>query len=290
MKVLAGPSSPRLGREVAKHLECDILDYKHSRFPDTSFYAKLEFPDKVKDETCVIVQSCINDEDIVEMLVLQDMIHEAKCAEVIACAPYFGGYSRQDKVFQSGEPISARVIARHFEMEATAFLTVDIHNPQVLEAFTVPAINISPAKAWAPLLKKRKVDLVVAPDKGAYDRAESTAEALGVECDHLEKRRLDAYTVEITPSKAKVDGKRIAIVDDIISTGGTVVKAREMLMKQGAVDVTAVCTHGLFAIFNRDRIPVLEPLDVACTDAIENEFSRVTVGGVIAEAVEKKAK
>ena len=288
MKVLAGPASPRLGREVAKHLGCDILDYKHARFPDTSFYAKIEFPDKVKDEACILVQSCITDEDIVEMLILQDMLHEAKCSEVIAVAPYFGGYSRQDKVFQSGEPLSARAIARHFEMEATAFFSVDVHNPVVLDAFTIPAANLSPAAAFAPLLKQRKVDLVVAPDKGAQERAERAAAALGVECDHLEKRRLDAYTVEITPSKADVKGKRIAIVDDVISTGGTVIKAREMLLKQGAVEVTAVCTHGLFALFNRDRIPLLEGLDVACTDAIENEFSKVTLGGVIAEAIEKK--
>jgi ribose-phosphate pyrophosphokinase len=288
VKVLAGPASPRLGREVAKELGSDILDYKHSRFPDTSFYARLEFPDKAKDEICVVVQSCIEDRNIVEMLVLQDMLHEAKCAEVVVVAPYFGGYSRQDKVFEAGEPVSARSIARHFELEASCFLTVDIHNPVVLESFTVPAINVSSAKAFAPLLRKRMVDLVVAPDRGAYERAERAAKALDVECDHLEKRRLDAYTVEITPSKAEVQGKRVAVVDDVISTGGTVIKAREMLMKQGAVDVTAVCTHGLFALFNRDRIPLLEALDVACTDAIENEFSRVSVGGVIAEAIREK--
>ena len=290
MKVLAGPASPRLGREVAKDLECDILEYKHSRFPDTSFYARLDFPDRAKDDACVLEQSCITDQNIVEMLVIQDMLHEAWAAEIVVVAPYCGGYSRQDKTFAVGEPVSARAMARHFELEASAFLTVDIHNPVVLDSFTVPATNVSPANAFAPLLKKRQVDLVVAPDRGARERAESAAAALGVDCDHLEKRRLDAYTVEITPSKADVKGRRIAVVDDVISTGGTVIKAREQLLSQGAVDVTAVCTHGLFALFNRDRIPLLAELDVATTDAIENEFAKVSVGGVIAEAILKKKK
>ena len=124
---------------------------------------------------------------------------------------------------------------------------LDLHAPEVLEVLDVPVEFVSAMSEVAERLSaKVKPDFILSPDKGAIDRATEVANLMGCEFSYLEKTRIDARTIEHTPKDLDVDGKIVAIVDDMISTGGTICRASDALRRQGAIAVHAACTHGLF--------------------------------------------
>ena len=160
--------------------------------------------------------------------------------------PYFG-YSRQDKRFSKGEALSARVIAEILERSCDGIAILDLHEPAVLEGMGVPMQFVSSMPEIAERLQTEvSPDFILSPDKGAIARATEVAGLIGCEFSYLEKTRVDARTIEHTPKDLDVNGKVVAIVDDMISTGGTICRASDALRRQGAVEVHAACTHGLF--------------------------------------------
>jgi ribose-phosphate pyrophosphokinase len=287
MLLLAGSTCKELGRRTAERSRLKLIEYTGKRFPDSSFYAKLGQPETVKGEEIAVIQSCIRDEDIIELLVLEDMLKENGAGKIITVAPYFGGYARQDKPFQPGEPVSARTLTKLFQLYSEVFITVDAHSDLTMKHFDIPALNLSPAEPMADYLKTNNVDWVIAPDAGAKSRAHRVASLMNVHTDYIKKKRIDSYTVEMDLGNINVDGKAVAIVDDIISTGGTMIKASQELKKRGARRVYAVSTHGLFGVFHRDIIPKLREFDVVCTDTLKTELSEITVAGIIADALGK---
>jgi ribose-phosphate pyrophosphokinase len=283
--LLAGSACKGLGGRISGQSKMKQVDYEGKRFPDSSFYAKLANPASISGEDVAVVQSCITDQDIMELLVLEDMLKEAGAGKVVTVAPYFGGYARQDRPFQPGEPISARALSKLFQAYSEVFITVDAHSDQTMNHFDIPAMNLSPAEAMADYLQAKKVDWVIAPDAGAKSRANRVASIMNVHADYIKKKRIDSYTVEMDLTHIDVDGKVVAVIDDIISTGGTMIKASQELRKKGARRVYALCTHGLFGVFHQGIIQNLKEFDVVCTDTIQTELSEVTVAGVIADAL-----
>jgi ribose-phosphate pyrophosphokinase len=170
MLILAGSKSKVLGQKVARTLGVAPVEYESKRFPDSSFYAKLMDPASVKGQEIAIIQSCIRDEDIIELLVLQEMVKENGARGIITIVPYFGGYARQDKVFQPGEPVSARALAKLFQIYSDQVITVDVHSELVSRFFENKMINLSPAEPVAEYLKKHDVNWVIAQDAGARSR------------------------------------------------------------------------------------------------------------------------
>lgn len=273
MIVVPGSASKTLAHRIAEISGIELANIVVKRFPDKECHVRINRD--LTDEEVLLVQNAYPDENIVELFLLQDAIREFKIKKLTVLIPYFG-YARQDKKFEEGEAISARAVAKRIQVDADEVMTVDIHNVRMFAWFNIPVMDISPAVQIGNYLKKFKVDVIIAPDDGALDKAKATAEAVGCEYDYLEKTRLNAEHVKMTPKAMHVSNKNIAIVDDIISTGGTIVTAAKCLKEQGAKKIYAACTHGLF-VGN-----ALERLNSACngifsTDTVENETSVVSV-------------
>jgi ribose-phosphate pyrophosphokinase len=281
MIIVGGSASQNLSKELARELGCQNAEVTYKRFPDDEAYVRVL--DDLENEEVILVQTSYPDDNIIELFILQDAIKDFNIKKLITVVPYFG-YARQDKKFNTGEPISARNLARHIGLFSDEVLTVDIHEESILGWFNTPAKNASAMPQIGLCLKDIGVDMVVSPDKGAVDLVKKVGEVMDCPWDYLEKTRLDGENVEIKPKSLAVAGKRVAIVDDIISTGGTILTANRQLKGQGAETVIAACTHGLFAKNALDRLtPDLDR--IISTDTIENETTSVSVAPEIAKVL-----
>jgi len=281
MIIIGGSASCILSKALAKRLGSRLADIEVKRFPDQECYVKVR--ESLKGQQAVIVQTTYPDPNAIELFLLQDAVRNSGAESITTVVPYYG-YARQDKSFTEGEAISARLMARHISLGCDRVFTIDIHNVSVLEAFTVPVMNLSAMPAIGRFLADNSVDIIVSPDEGSKTRASMAAEAAGLPWDFLQKKRIDGSTVEIRPKNMDVEGKSVAIVDDIIATGSTMIKAAEQLRKQGARKVFAACTHGLFT---GGSLPKLEAVfdRIFSTDTLERPTSAISAADCIAEAL-----
>jgi ribose-phosphate pyrophosphokinase len=278
MYILGGTSAKTVAGNLAATLQQPLLQVTYKRFPDDEFYIRVLDP--IDGEDVLIVQTAYPDPKIIELFIMQDAAHDAGAKKITVVLPYFG-YSRQDKKFEDGEAISARAIAQHISLHADSVITVDPHKDHILKFFTVPAYSCSAVPAIAQYLKEKNIDFILAPDKGAKDRAKEAATLIHCEYDYLEKTRIDGTTVKITYVK------HVAIIDDIISTGGTMANSIRELKRQGAKSVSVACTHGLFVNEAKEKLLSAGCDDIIATDTIKNEFSKVSVAQCIAETLIK---
>jgi ribose-phosphate pyrophosphokinase len=284
MQVVGGSASRRLATELADRLGAGLAPVEVTRFPDDECYVRID--EDLTGEDVVIVQTAWPDRNIVELMLLQDAVSEFDTSSVTTVVPYFG-YARQDRKFKTGEPVSARALARIVANMSDKFVTVDVHAPSVISWFEgIDARNVSAHAEIGGFLKRQGAELVLSPDEGRRDNAKRVADVVGCDADFLVKERLDGETVRMAPKSLDASGRKVAIVDDIISTGGTIAKASEQLRKQGAKEIIAVCTHGVFA---GEAIPKLRAAcdEVYSTDTIENPTTAMTVAPQIASAIGK---
>ena len=266
MPVVSGSSGRAIAEALAPLLGMESVDLVSRRFPDGEGYVRVpsESIESVRSEPVVLVSNTYPDSGVLETILLLEAIASVRKGDlsnykgeepqslpdvgsgVFLAIPYFG-YSRQDKRFSPGEAVSARVIGEMLARCCDGIAILDLHAPEVLEGLDVPVEFVSAMSEVAERLSaKVKPDFILSPDKGAIDRATEVANLMGCEFSYLEKTRIDARTIEHTPKDLDVDGKIVAIVDDMISTGGTICRASDALRRQGAIAVHAACTHGLF--------------------------------------------
>lgn len=241
--VVAGSASGPFAARLAEVLGLPMARGEVKRFPDGEGHVRLLDP--VRGADAIVVQSTAPDPNLVELLLWQDALRESGARRVTTVIPYMG-YARQDRAFESGEAISARAAAIALAATTDHVVTVDPHKEEVLRFFGGKARSVSAVPQLAAELSRWGVDIVLAPDKGARDRAEEAARLMGARVDHLEKTRLSATEVVMRTKELDVRGARVAIVDDLIASGGTMVAAAKQLKAQGARAVYAACTHGLF--------------------------------------------
>lgn len=274
MYVIGGSASEKIAKDLSEELKTTLVKTIIKRFPDDELYIRIL--DDIAKEHVVIVQTTYPDNNIVELFLLQDAVKEAGAKKITVVIPYFG-YSRQDKKFLDGEPISAKAIAKLISLNADKVITVDPHKEHILDFFAIPAFSCSAVPEIAKYLSQKNIDLLLAPDKGALDRVKKASKIIGCDFDYMEKTRIDGTTVEIKPKNLDVKNKNVAIIDDIISTGGTMAKSIKELKNQGAKKIFVSCTHGLFA---GDAIKKLESAgcdELISTDTIKSEFSKVKI-------------
>lgn len=284
MYILGGTSAKRVAGNLADRLHQPLVQATYKRFPDDEFYVRVV--DDIAGEDVLIVHTAYPDQKIIELLLIQDAVHDAGAKKITVVLPYFG-YSRQDKKFEDGEAISARAIAEHISLHADCVITVDPHKEHILNFFTVPAYSCSAVSTIARYLKEKHIDFVLAPDKGARERAKQAALLIDCEYDYLEKTRIDGTTVKITPKELDARGKHVAIIDDIISTGSTMAKSIQELKKQGAKTVSVACTHGLFIGDAKEKLLSAHCDEIISTDTIETEFSKVSAAECVADTLLK---
>ena len=281
MKVICTEQSQVLATHVARALKTTVVDVKYSRFPDGEQYL---LAGEIDDEM-TIVGSVVDNDSLVQLMLLVDACDQATNHLVL---PYMA-YARQDKRFKEGEPVSSRVVARALSQGVSDVITVNIHEKEVLRYFSVPARNISLAGDIGTYIKTLQLSkpLILAPDEGAIAFAEQVASAGQWDYDNLEKTRLSGVEVRMAPRQLSAKSRSVVIVDDIISTGGTIATAAGMLYQQGAKDVFAACVHGVFTGGAYTRLMATGIRDVVCSDTIERSCSRVSAADQIAHAIRK---
>ena len=274
MKIVAGSSSPMLAKNIARLMNAEMADVSIKRFPDGECYVK--FNEKV--EHAVVVQNTYPDENLVELFLIQDALRRMN-AKVDVIIPYYG-YGRQDKIFEEGEAISAAKMAKLIEMDADRVILINPHKEHILNFFDIKARICNGIPAIAEYFKE-KVDAIIAPDKGAFHMAEKASSIIGCDYDYFEKTRISGSEVRMEVKNMDVEGKRVLILDDIISTGGTMAKAVELLKKQGGKRIYAACIHGLFIGNADERIMAAGCDEIVATDTIESSYSKVSVAGEV---------
>lgn len=284
MIIVGGSSSRDLAKELASILGCQYIQAASTKFPDGENYTRIDC-ESLNDDV-VIVQNTYPDSNMIEMFLLQDAVRRMGAKTITLVIPYFG-YARQDRVFKPGEPESAKVMCRHLDMACDRVITIDIHKEAVLDHFTCPHIDLKAAAVIADHFKSKGIDLVLSPDIGADGRAKDVGDRMGLPHDHLEKTRLSGVDVKIAPAKMDCKGKKILIVDDMISTGGTIIAAASALREAGATSVSVACTHGVFVNNAIERLTGSALDTVLCCNTLENEVSHISVAGIIADAIRK---
>jgi ribose-phosphate pyrophosphokinase len=267
MKVVSTQYSQILAARLAKETGYELVDVRFSRFPDGELYLKTG----AGGDDMVVVGSITGSDALVELLLLIDA---CQGAEVTLVIPYMG-YARQDKQFSPGEPLSARAIAQALSQGVTRALLVNVHDPGVLRFFRVPATQVSLAPEIGTFLEHTGFSdpLILAPDDGAARFASAVAAENGWDMDQLEKPRVSSEEVRMEPKNLCAEGRNVVIIDDIISTGGTLATATRLLYEQGAADVSAACVHGVFAGGAYARLLASGVRSVSCSDTIERGCS-----------------
>lgn len=276
--IVAGSRSQVLAGRVARSLGVPLAEVRYEEFPDGERLVRVPGLDGV--ERVVVVASTPTDSSYVELLQLVDACSDA--GEVNLVLPYMG-YSRQDKEFREGEAVSAHAIARGVR-DVDSVSTVNVHEPSVLDWFDCPARDLDASGALADAFDLDS-PLVVSPDGGAVDLARNLADSLDGDSNHLRKTRVSGDEVEVEPKKLSAEGRDVVLVDDMISTGGTMQEAIRVLDDQGAERVYAACVHPVLAgsaVVDLYRAGVEE---VVATDTLETAVSRVSVAGVIADSL-----
>ena len=247
----SGSSNLPLAHEIAHLLNISLGTVELTRFADGEMRPWIQ--DDIRDKTVIVLQSLAYpmDEHIMELVLMGDAILRCAPKQVIAVLPYMG-YSRQDKLHRIGEPISARVIAKFIETtQFDEIIATDLHNDAIVGFFQIPVIHVSALTTLADEVKKMNIDngIVISPDVGGVKRARNMAYLLDMPMVVMEKRRfLDKHdTSESYQIIGDVSGKTAIIVDDIISTGGTIAHAAESLKEAGAIGVVVAATHGVLA-------------------------------------------
>jgi ribose-phosphate pyrophosphokinase len=287
--VIATSSSLGLAAKLSRLLSRELLVAEEKVFPDGEKY--LRIPKRLEGDV-LLVHSLHQpqDERFVQLLLAVDAAKGAGASRVVVVVPYFA-YARQDRRFLEGEPVSVGALLKAVEAAgADALAVVDIHNPSSLDEWLrIPHFNVLPVGELAGYFRGKLRDpVVLAPDKGALHRAQLAAQVLGAEYDYLEKSR-DRVTgeVKIAPKSVDVGGRDVLFIDDIISTGGTLVAAAKEVLALGAKRVYAACTHALLVSGALDKLYAAGVEEVVATDTVPSPVSRVSVAEPIAEVVRK---
>ncbi|MGC9307842.1 MAG: ribose-phosphate diphosphokinase [Thermoplasmatota archaeon] len=275
-RIIAGSSSPQLATALSDRLGIPLAETTVKRFPDGELYVRVH---EELDEA-IIIQNTYPDGNIVELFLLQDAARRMGADTIRVVVPYYG-YGRQDQVFEPGEAVSAAKLADLIEQDADMVATVDPHKEYISEFFDIQTYVVTAVRELAEHFSGR-ADMVLAPDHGALQRAKLAAETIDCPYDHLEKTRISGDEVEMQPKKLDAADRRVLIIDDIISTGGTMAAAIRNLKKQGASEVYAACSHGLFTDGAIERIRDAGCDDIVATDTIESSYSQVSAAPPIA--------
>jgi ribose-phosphate pyrophosphokinase len=300
--LFTGNANPGMAAEIAQHLNINLGAAHVGRFSDGE--VTVEIQQNVRARDVFVVQSTCapTNDNLMELLVMVDALRRASAERITAVIPYFG-YARQDRRPRSARvPITAKVVANMLQaVGVTSVLTMDLHADQIQGFFDIPVDNIYASPVLLGDLRQcNYTDLmVVSPDVGGVVRARALAKQLGCDMAIIDKRRPKANVSEVMHVIGDIEGRNCVIMDDMIDTAGTLVKAAEVLKDRGAKKVYAYCTHPIFSGPAIERIAQGEALDeVVITNTIPlseqakacKKIRQLSVAPLIAETIQRISK
>jgi len=287
LSVIAGKSSEKLAKRLSRKLEANFIKSEIRVFPDGE--SKITLSGSLSKKKSIVVQSMGPpvDTNLVQILSLISKVKEVS-SEVIAVIPYMG-YARQDREFLPGEIITMKVLGKLFKgVGASKIIAVDIHSIIGFKHFTIKTKNVSAIPDLAKYFKKLslKNPLVISPDQGGKERAKEFAMQFNSDYIALEKKR-DRKTgkIEIKTKNIEVTGRDLILVDDMISTGGSIIKATQFLKKQKCKKVYVACTHALLMNNAEKKIKKSGVTSIISANTIPGKTSLVDISNTIAKAI-----
>lgn len=294
LRLISGTTHPQLSQEISDYLKVPLSQVLIKRFSDGEIYVKID--ETVRGDDVFVIQPTsppVND-SLMELLIILDALRRASVNSITVVVPYLG-YARQDRKASSREPITAKLVANLITTAgAQRLLTIDLHKAQIQGFFDIPVDNLEGLSLLASYIQKKTLkDLViVSPDIGSARVARSMGRLLEAPIAIIDKRR-DANTVEVMHIVGEVEGKNALIIDDMIDTGGTILKATEALYKAGVREVYVAATHGVLSgnavqKFTQSEIKeIVFANTVPHTQKLGPKFHVLSVSTLLGEAIQR---
>ena len=293
--VMTGNAHRALAELIAANLNIDLLQVDAGRFSDGEIQIKIG--ENIRGTDVFIVQPTMPPaENIMELLLLIDAVRRASCRRVTAVIPYFG-YARQDRKDQPRVPIGAKLMADLITTAgANRVLTIDLHAPQIQGFFNIPLDHIYSAPVWLNYFKDRSRDnlAVVAPDVGSIKMVRAFAKRLDASLAIIDKRRPRPNEAVVMNFIGDVKGKEVVIFDDMIDTAGTLADAARVCHEQGALSITACCTHAILSGRALERLSDAPIREVVVSNTIPfDRFDQcgkirvLDISALLADAIER---
>ena len=271
IELLAGNSNRALAEAIAKELNISVAAAEVGKFSDGEI--SINLPNTVRGKDVFIVQSTsspVND-NLMELMIMIDACKRASAGRITAVMPYFG-YARQDRKARPRDPITAKLVADILTTAgANRILTMDLHAAQIQGFFEIPVDHLYGAPLLARYYKNKMTEdwVVVSPDVGSVARARNFASRVNAPIAIVDKRRPKANAIEVMNIIGDVRGKKCLMVDDMIDTAGTICQGAEALVKNGAEEVYACCTHGVLSGPALERIEKSSIKELAILNTID---------------------
>ena len=293
-KVFSGTANQELSRQIAKYLGIPLSEASIKRFSDGEI--SVQIGESVRGKDVFIIQSTCapTDTNLMELLILTDAIKRSSASTVTAVIPYFG-YARQDRKAAPRVSITAKLVANMIEIAGIdRVVTMDLHAGQIQGFFDIPVDNLYGTITFINYLKNKHLSnpIVASPDIGGVARARSLAKQLNLDLAIIDKRREKANESEVMNVIGDVNGKDVILIDDMVDTAGTLIKAAAAFKERGATSVTAFCTHPVLSGPAYERIAAGAIDELVVTDTIplkeQNEHIKViSVAPLFAEVIRR---
>jgi ribose-phosphate pyrophosphokinase len=298
LKIFTGRANPGLAAKICEYLQIPLGRGGTELFPDGELIVRAE--EDVRGRDCFVIQPTSHpvSAHLMELFIWIDTLRRASAKRVTAVIPYFG-YARQDQKHAGRTPITAKLVANLLERAgADRVVAVDLHAAQVQGFFDIPVDHLNAGPVLGKWIKSLKLAnrVFVSPDVGNVKRAQVYAELLQGELCFIDKRRRSGTVTEAKHVIGDVQGKNVLIVDDMITTGGTVATACEVLRQNGVKDIYIAATHAVFAPPAMERLAKCEFTKLAVTDtiplgnradAIKDRLVELSISGLVGEAIQR---
>ena len=293
VKIFSGRASRKLAQKIAESLGVKLGNESVIEFADGEF--EPSFDETIRGSDVFIVQSTMPPaENLMELLLMIDAAKRASANSVVAVLPYFG-FARQDKKGKPRVPIAAKLIANLLTAAGVdRVMTIDLHADQIQGFFEVPVDHLYASTLFVPYIKSLNLPnlTIASPDMGGSKRANTYAKFLNTEVVICYKHREKANVVSKMMLIGGVKGKDVVMIDDMVDTAGTLTKAADLMISQGASSVRAICTHGLFSANAYERLENSKLTEIVVTNTIPREhksgkIKEISVAVLFADTIKR---
>lgn len=279
MHVISCSQTLKLAESMCKGTASQLHSVEKRRFPDGEMYIRVDGDLSGKD---VLVMGNTNtDEGLLEIVFVLDAVKEQKPASITALVPYFG-YARQHMAYNPGESITARVVMKQISNDVKRVVTVNIHDTSSFKFAESQCEDFHAFNDIAEHFRDKDIDLVMAPDDGAYKLAKEVADVLGCKSNFMNKKRVNSTTVKYDMDHVDAKGLNVLLVDDIISTGGTILASTDIIRASGASKIYVSAIHGLF-INAADKKIKEKCEELSVTNTLASQYSNIDISGSLSK-------